>query len=180
MDLLIVCSLESSGTKWGFEEHLRCWSVTRDILPMVVITHNALEFTTNGFNSLDSVGWRRPVGFQTRFEFRFWLSSYTSSSLAGELYALAAGRSLVWYFFQQTSIAFTQHSHTFTQCSSSNFPGTRCPSVRGEPDTRALKFQLCSWLCNTAFKDPHISKELKIILAFPTTDISGSRLDVSL
>lgn len=52
--------------------------------------------------------------------------------------------------------------------------------VQGEPDTLALKFQLFSWVWNTIFKHQNISKELKIIMTFHMTEISGSRLDVSL
>lgn len=50
----------------------------------------------------------------------------------------------VWSgFIQQTSIAFIQHSHDFTQCI---FPTLQEHDVQGEPDALALKFQLFFWV----------------------------------
>jgi len=146
--------------------------------------HWNLKLKAMRFNPIYSICglWPEGVDFQTAY-----LGSSSVSSLAATRpvnlsgYCMPLPQKGVWSgFLEQTSIAFAQHSHTFTHCSSSNFTVTRCTFIQGEPDTLTLKFQLFSWFWNTAFKHPHISKELKIIMTFHMADISGSRLDVFL
>lgn len=120
------------------------------------------------FNSVYSLHglWPDRRGFQTRY-----LNSGSVSDLAATYPHNLSGNCMPFPrkefglgFFQQSLIAFIQHSHTFTQCSSPNSTGIWYTFIQGEPDTLALKIQLFSCFWNTIFKHPHISKELKIIM----------------